>query len=73
MVEFIPPSHLAWLTGICQVALGPEGVPDWVIFSEKSYKDEGFQCAFSMTHVTDTEANGKHMSTSGCGAKQNQG
>lgn len=42
MVEFIP-LHLAWLIGICQVGLGPEGVPDWVIFSEKwAYKDEGF-------------------------------
>lgn len=50
MVEFIPPSHLAQLIVICQVALGPEGRPDWVIFSEKNYKDEGFRCAFSMNH-----------------------
>lgn len=50
MVEFIPFSHLAGLIVICQVALGPEGLPDWVIFSEKCYKDEGFRCAFSMNH-----------------------
>ena len=50
MVEFFPHSHLALFIGICQMALGLEGLPDWVIFSEKSYKDEGFQCAFSMNH-----------------------
>lgn len=50
MVEFFPHSHLALFIRICQMALGPEGLPDWVIFSEKSYKDEGFQCAFSMNH-----------------------
>lgn len=46
MVKFILSSHLAWLIAICQVALEPKGLPDWVIFPEKSYKDE-FRCAFS--------------------------
>lgn len=50
MVEFIFSSHLAWLIVICQVALGPKGLPDWVIFSEKSYKDERVKCAFSVNH-----------------------
>lgn len=50
MVEFIFSSHLAFLIVICQVALGPKGLPDWVIFSEKSYKDERVKCAFSMNH-----------------------
>jgi hypothetical protein len=35
---------------ICQIALGPEGLPDWVIFSEKSSKDEAFSSVFSMNH-----------------------
>lgn len=52
MVEFTPPSHLAWLIVICQVALGPEELPDWVIFSEKRCRDEGFRCAFSMNHTS---------------------
>lgn len=28
--------------------MGPKGLPDWIIFLEKCYKDEGFKCAFSM-------------------------
>lgn len=32
IVELILSSHLAWLIVICQVALGPKGLPDWVIF-----------------------------------------
>lgn len=31
-------------------SLGPEELPDWVIFSEKNCKDEGFRCAFGMNH-----------------------
>lgn len=50
MVKFIASFPLSGLIVICQVALGPEGLPDWVIFSEKSSKDEGFRCAFSMNH-----------------------
>lgn len=56
-----PPPNLAWLIGICQVALGPEGRPNWVIFSEKGYKDEAFQCAFSMNHKS--QASGPMWST----------
>lgn len=54
-----PPSHLAWLIVICQVR--PEGLPDWVIFSENSYKDESFRCAFSMNHTS--QAPGPKWST----------
>lgn len=48
--SLLPCSHLAWLIVICQVDLGPEELPDWVIFSEKRCKAEGFRCAFSMNH-----------------------